>query len=672
MKINRIIAFAAGLATLVACSDFEEINKNPKAANASDLMPYWSLNKAIMSDQQNPNDAERVFVLYWADIARQDGENSGRSVGASNDEWAGCLYNLTRNCVNASNLAIKIADEAIAGGALGEHETGLFANVKEFARIWRVYLMTEFVDSFGSFTTDFEANTPEYKSVQECYDFMLNECKEAVANINLDFSGESATEQDADAAYLLDAAKWKNFGISMWMRIAMRLSEVDAAKAKSNFEAAVAAGPGIRTIDGIFRIEERNAWNDLAGVMSRTWDWQEASHTFANLTTNLGGADVRDVLKDPGKRLYKNAPLSEEKVNEIYGAYIKDAATYLGIHMVDQSGANLYEENTDSPTWGYFFDGIPSKLDPRALVYFTLPCDYSNRIETGYASFPASTAPLTTPIDVPNQAFTVDVSYAWNGLIAGYGRDDKFSNSNGLLDNSSAGGVHYGKTYPALAERYRNSQEFRVFFGPWETYFLLAEAAVRGWNTGISAEQAYNAGIKASFEYLDIDENYDAYINSEDYNRVGTSVKFSHTAEPSNYTINYTDPVSGTVKTTEYKYPDANKVMYKGKKLNDQLTKIITQKFIANTPWLPLENWSDHRRLGLPFWELPVSTTDFPYLMEGAKNAYKTGQKPGCYAQRMNYPNSFKNASPEQYQNAISLMGMTNENTITPLWWAIQ
>ncbi len=672
MKIYKIIALAACVLALAAsCSDFEEINKNPKAANASDLMPYWALNKAIMSDQQNPNDAERVFVLYWADIARQDGENSGRSVGASNDEWAGCLYNLTRNCVNAANLAIKIADEAIDAGTLGDHEAGLFANVKQFSRIWRVYLMTEFVDSFGSFTYDFEANTPEYRSVQECYQYMLAELNEAVPAIDVAYSGESSTEKDADAAYQLDATKWKNFGISMWMRVAMRLSEVDASTAKREFEKAVAAGSGIRTADGIFRIAEGTGWNDLAGVMSRTWDWQEASHTFANLTTNLGGAKAVDVLSDQGKRFYAGAPLAPATVASKYGPYIKDAHEYLGVHMVNKDGENQYEVFTDSPTWGYFFDGIPSKLDPRVLAYFTLPCDYSNRIETGYATFPNSTAPLTSPIDVANQANMVDVSYAWNGLIAGYGRDDKFSR-NGLYDNSSAGGVHYGKTYPALTERYRNGHEYRVFFGPWETYFLLAEAAVRGWSAGIGAEAAYNAGIKASFEYLNIESNYDAYINSEDYNRVGTSVKFSHTAEPANYTINYKDPVSGDIKTMQYKYPDASKIMYKGGKLNDQLTKIITQKFIANTPWLPLENWSDHRRLGLPFWELPVSSTDFPYLMEGAKNAYLTGQKSGCYAQRMNYPNSFKNASPEQYQNAISLMGMTNENTITPLWWAIK
>ena len=669
MKINRILALTAGaVALLASCSDFEEINKNPKAASASDLKPYWALDKAIVSDQQNPNDAERVFVLYWGDIARLDGENSSRAVGRSNDEWAGCLYNLTRNCVTSTNNAIKIADDAIASGELGERETGVFNNVKAASRIWRVYLMTEFVDSFGCFTTDFESTSPEYKSVEECYKFMLAELAESVAAIDVNFPASTDAEKKGDPAYQLDPAKWKNFGISMWMRLAMRLSEVEPATAKAEFEKAVAAGPGIRTADGTFRIQEKSGWWDLSGVMSRTWDWLTLSMTTANLMTNLGGAKAEDILKDPGKRFYKNAPLKPETVSEMYGAYIKDASAYLGVHMVDKNGNNLYESNTDSPTWGYFFDGIPSKLDPRALVYFTLPSDYSNRIETGYASFPNSTAPLNVALDKANNALQINTSFAWNGLIAGYGRDDK-AKGNGLVD---ASGGNYGKTYPALAERYRNSKEFRVFFGPWETYFLLAEAAVRGWNAGMGAQAAYEEGIKASFEYLNVDANYEAYINSEDYNRVGTSVKFTHTAEPANYTINYLDPVSGDVKTTEYKYPDANKILYKGKKLNDQLTKIITQKFIANTPWLPQENWCDHRRTGLPFWELAVTTTDFPYLMEGAKTAYQTGQKPGCYAQRMNYPNSFKNASPEQYKNALSLMGMTNENTITPLWWAIK
>ena len=670
MKITKILALTAGtLALLASCSDFEEINKNPKAAGAEDLKPYWALDKAIVSDQQNPNDAERVFVLYWGDIARLDGENSSRAVGRSNDEWAGCLYNLTRNCVTSTNNAIKIADDAINGGELGEREAGVFKNVKAASRIWRVYLMTEFVDSFGCFTTDFESTSPEYKSVEECYKFMLAELAESVASIDADFPGSTDAEKKGDPAYQLDPVKWKNFGISMWMRLAMRLSEVEPATAKSEFEKAVAAGEGIRTIDGTFRIQEKSGWWDLSGVMSRTWDWLTLSMTTANLMTNLGGAKAEDILKDEGKRFYKDAPLKPETVAERYGAYIKDASTYLGIHMVDKDGNKTYEANTDSPTWGYFFDGIPSRIDPRAFAYYVLPCDYDNRIETGYASFPRHAAPLKTHIDEANEALTYDISYSWNGLVCGYGYDDLFTSKNALYNSSKGEKLNYGKTYPQLQERYRNNNEYRVFFGPWETYFLLAEAAVRGWNAGIGAQQAYEAGIKASFEYLNVDANYEAYINSEDYNRVGTSVKFTHTTEPKDYTIEYTDPVSNTRKTMTYKYPEASKTLY-GKALNDQLAKIITQKYIANTPWLPLENWSDHRRTGLPFWEMPCGSTEFPDLNGWTKTSYQTGQKVGFYAQRMRYPNSFKNANPAEYEHAMQLMGMTDENTVTPLWWA--
>ena len=700
MKMNKLFAIAAGLLTLAACSDFEEINKNPKAAAANELKPYWSLNKSIVADQQNPNDAERVFVLYWADIAHQDGENGGRAVGRSNDEWAGCLYNITRNSITAANTAIKIVDDALEGGELGEHEAALFPNVKAFARIWRVYLMTEFVDSFGSFTTDFESNSPKYQSVEECYKFMFAELGEAVGAIDTDCAPTSDEAGD-DQVYGLDPVKWKNFGISMWMRIAMRLSEVDASTAKTEFEKAVAAGDGIRTNDGTFRMREKDGWDDLTAVMSRSWDWQETSATMANLMTNLGGAKAEDILVDTKHRFYSASP----DVAAVYGPYIKDASTYLGVNMIGhvfKSGSktekevvNLYESNSDNPTAGYFFDGIPSRIDPRAFVYYCLPGDASKRKEAG-PGFMVANKPYKdgkpdgnyTKIHLSNSNYTdgegdnakyvfaddylIDATFAWNGLPLGYGYDDK-ARLNGLIAGDPyLNQGQYGTTYPSLAQRYRQGGEYRVFFGPWETYFLLAEASVRGWNAGIGAQAAYEAGIKASFTYLDVDSNYDAYVNSEDYNRVGTSVKFTHTTEPANYTINYFDPVAGETKTTEYKYPDPAKILYKGRKLNDQLTKIITQKYIANTPWLPLENWSDHRRLGLPFWELPVGSTEFPFLDGWTKTSYQSGQKPGFHAQRMNYPNSFKNANPEQYQNAISLMGMTNENTVTPLWWAIQ
>lgn len=121
-----------------------------------------------------------------------------------------------------------------------------------------------------------------------------------------------------------------------------------------------------------------------------------------------------------------------------------------------------------------------------------------------------------------------------------------------------------------------------MFFGPWETYFLKAEAALRGWNVGTSAENAYNNGIKASFEYHGLGSLYDSYIVSEGYNRVGTSVKWSHTTEPQSTEMDFMDGYTKTMGKMTYNYPNPNNILYPGKKLNDGLTKIITQLYIAN------------------------------------------------------------------------------------------
>ncbi len=43
---------------------------------------------------------------------------------------------------------------------------------------------------------------------------------------------------------------------------------------------------------------------------------------------------------------------------------------------------------------------------------------------------------------------------------------------------------------------------------------------------------------------------------------------------------------------------------------NDALTKIITQKYIASS-LVPEEAWSDHRRLGLPFFENQAVEKDY-------------------------------------------------------------
>jgi hypothetical protein len=166
------------------------------------------------------------------------------------------------------------------------------------------------------------------------------------------------------------------------------------------------------------------------------------------------------------------------------------------------------------------------------------------------------------------------------------------------------------QNYPAISNVYRQSTNKRVWFGPWETYFLLAEAAEYGWTVPGTAKQNYESGIAASFEYHGVSQFLNQYLTSQAYNRVGTSVAFDHTAEAQPFTVSYVDGYTKENKTTTYTYPK-NSIYKNGQFNNEHLTKIITQKFIAQHPWLPLEAWSDHRRLGLPFFENQAVEVDY-------------------------------------------------------------
>ena len=227
---------------------------------------------------------------------------------------------------------------------------------------------------------------------------------------------------------------------------------------------------------------------------------------------------------------------------------------------------------------------------------------------------------------------------------------------------------------PVLCKTYGgDSESERVWFGPWETHFLLAEAALYGWNAGTSAEAAYEAGVRVSFENFGVSKYVDAYLESEDYNRVGTSVKFTHTAEPTSFTANYVNGYDNKAGTTTYEYPNSSKSLYKAG-LNTQLAKIITQKYIAQTPYGTLEMWNDRRRLGLPWFEVSNNETSFVGAdMENTwtPTTYKTGQTVNVFPQRLRYPSSLQNADPAGYAKALELLGGP-DNTLTPLWWAIK
>ena len=648
-KLFLGLGFCAGL---VSCSDFDEVNTNPTAAGEEYVKPQYALNNSIGQAQMNPGTAERIVVYNWASAARICGEMSFLNVGRYSDDYTSAYYypDLSASIKNAT-LAITAVENQLEAATTTAHEKEFFPNIKQFARIWRAYLISEFVDNFGPYPIEsFLGENPVFNSEKDDYEFILKELKEAAAAINtsvLPVEAEGKCDPFDNVKY--DPVKWQKYANSLRMRLAMRLSNIDKATAQAEFEDA-AKGNKILTADEMFAVKENDGWDVFSGVYTRSFDDQVLSSTVANLLTNLGGIKVTEQRSD-------------------LASYVKPA-NYLGIKY-----DRHYVANTDNPTKQYWLDGMPENLDPRALKIFCLPDDenaenyidkYNDRTAKDFVLYTVDENGNPIPNKDNPGEIKIDATRCWNGYPAGSrGGWSPTLAYNQLVTN----GYGPGCTLPMLGKDYCKGKS-RIFFAAWETYFLLAEASLYGWNTGTTAKEAYENGIKASFEYFGVSEYVNDYLNSTNYNRVGTSVKFDHTTEPTAEQMTYVDGYSKEQKTVTYEYPTASKTLY-GKALNDHLTKIITQKFIAQTPYLVLEMWSDFRRLGLPFFEIPAnesSMTGSDMVNAWNPNSWKDGQKWEFYPQRMRYPSSLENADPEGYKQAVELLG-GSDNIITPLWW---
>lgn len=650
--MNHIIKKSSLYITVVllftACKKITDINTNPTAANADQVQVEYFINNSIVHAQMNPGVSERAFILYWTAAGRQisDADGATFSWGSYSDEWISEYYSNQSDALNYINSAIDVANQQITAGTQKAYTN----NLMQVARIWRAYLLSEMSDNFGPMPINaFQGKNPEFVDVKSVYYYMLDELKDATSKLDLSVSATDVSSEDP--AYGFDFGKWQAYGNSLRLRLAMRLSEVDPSKAQSEFEDA-AKGSLLTDQSQIFQVQEGPDWTDLSGMYTRSWYQLPEAVTFNNLVINLGSITSKEqipsVISDPTSQ--SNAIANIKPANY--------AGQYYPVQLTTK---------TNNPFAPYWLDGLPNTIDPRAYQIFYMPGN------NGDASMPTVgyvTSVTTGDVnDVNgNKIKTIDAAYTWNGTP-----DGNWGTKGGVVDGLFQA-VNIGSAtgmVPSLKNQYRNNNVYkpeRVFFGPWETYFLLAEGAERGWASPVSAQAAYETGISKSFEYWGLSQYTAAYIASTDYNRDGTSVNWNHTVEPGNtHQMNYVDGLTGNAGSAAIAYP-VNNLYKNGTVRNDHLTKIITQKFIAQTPWLPLETWSDHRRLGLPFFENVVLEAPIQTLPALTSANYMTcSQK--FLPQRMKYPSGLQNSNAAGYKQAVDALGGTDD-VLTPLWWA--
>ena len=648
ITIKKTALFVMPLLVFASCKKITDINTDPTAASATQVQVEYFIDNSIVHAQMNPGVSERAFILYWAAAGHQvsDADGATFSWANYNDEWIGEYYDNQSGALNTINSAIDVANQQIAAGTQKNYTN----NLMQVARIWRAYLLSEMSDNFGPMpTTAFQGKNPDFTDVKSVYYYLLDELKDAASKLDLSTSVPSDVASE-DPAYGFNFADWQAYGNSLRLRLAMRLSEVDAAKAQAEFEDA-ATGSLLTDKSQMFQVQEKPGWDDLSGMYTRCWYQLPEAVTFNNLVVNLGGitsqAQIPTVITDPA-----------EQTNAI--ANIKPA-DYAGDYYPVQLSTK-----TNNPFSAYWLDGLPNTIDPRAYQVFYMPGNGSD------PSFPGGTCGAVTATttgtvkDVNNNVIkTIDGKYTWNPTPDGnWGTKGDWHNT---LFQGEDIGSSTGMS-PMLKNQFRTQTAKRVFFAPWETYFLLAEGAERGWASPVDAQTAYETGIAKSFDYWGVSQYLSAYIASTDYNRDGTSVSWNHTAEPgSTHTMNFVDGLTGTPGTVSINYP-VNNLYQNGAVRNDHLTKIITQKFIAQTPWLPLETWSDHRRLGLPFFENVVLEAPIQTLPALTLSNYMTSNVQ-FFPQRMKYPSGLQNSNGTGYNQAVGFLSGP-DLVLTPLWWA--
>jgi len=247
MKTNSIKIYSLLLIAILAAAgctkDFKDINTNPVAYGPTNFDPNYTLTTAQLNYTGSTDfayDTWRGNLIYSGTMMQ------GLSTVIS--YWAGDKYLLNEGYTAAywGNNAVGAYIEQVRPIVdVVEFTKGnaKYANLHQVARIWKALVFERITDLYGDVPYS-EAGlgfytgilNPKYDKQQAIYTDLLKEVEEATAALN-----PSGDVVSGDAIYQGDIAKWKRFGNSLLLRLAMRLTKVDENTAKAYAQKAVAA-----------------------------------------------------------------------------------------------------------------------------------------------------------------------------------------------------------------------------------------------------------------------------------------------------------------------------------------------------------------------------------------------------------------------------------------------
>lgn len=242
MKNNVIkiygLLVVAGLMGMTACTkDFEKINTDPVNYGPTNFDPNFTFSTAQLT---YTGSTDLAYETWRANLIYSGTMMQGLSSVVS--YWAGDKYLLTPWYTSAYwERAYAEQVKPIVDIVELTRDKPQYKNLHNIARIWKVLIFARLTDLYGDVPYSeaglgyYKGNlSAKYDKQQDIYMDMLKEVEAAMAALD-----PAADQVTGDVIYKSNFEKWKRFGNSLILRLAMRLTKVDDITAKSYVEKVV-------------------------------------------------------------------------------------------------------------------------------------------------------------------------------------------------------------------------------------------------------------------------------------------------------------------------------------------------------------------------------------------------------------------------------------------------
>ncbi|AWV99351.1 SusD/RagB family nutrient-binding outer membrane lipoprotein [Arcticibacterium luteifluviistationis] len=246
-----LISFFSLLLINTSCNqdDLEKLNINPQAINEIDM--NFLFTSAQLGTASGGDRGDNRYIDWRTNMgmfahAIQHIANVGGGI-APGDKYSDNAEVNSAPWDFLYNGPLQSLTEVIIQTGPEGFQAGQRANLLQASRILRAYNFMRLTDYYGNipYSEAMKGKSegtffPKFDSQESIYADLLKEVSEAT--VALSASAPDAGFANADLYYGGDIAKWKKFGNSLLLRMAMRVSNVDAAATTKYATQAISGG----------------------------------------------------------------------------------------------------------------------------------------------------------------------------------------------------------------------------------------------------------------------------------------------------------------------------------------------------------------------------------------------------------------------------------------------